>query len=270
MSHVEMFYNRWPEREWARLDRHPAEFGITMRALRQFISPRSNILDIGGGPGRYSIELTKLGHRVTLADVSQELLDLGRKQAELSDVQLAGIFKADARDLRHFQDSSFDSVLCMGPLYHLVQQHERDLAIHECLRVLKPGGTAFFAVITVYAAIVNILAGWQPGEEPPDFDSLKRHLKDGRQMVGEPMNPNNFTDAYFAKPIELRPMVESQGFEILRVMSQEGYLAPAERVFKSMPEPLASQWLDFMYDIADDPATWTAGEHMLCIAKKPK
>ena len=43
--------------EWERLLRHPVEYAITCRYLDRYIKPGDKILDIGGGPGRYSVSV---------------------------------------------------------------------------------------------------------------------------------------------------------------------------------------------------------------------
>ena len=50
-------YDADPEREWERLAQHPFEYEINMRFLRRYIKPGDRVLDVGGGPGRYSLWL---------------------------------------------------------------------------------------------------------------------------------------------------------------------------------------------------------------------
>ena len=45
---------------------HPYEKYITVRMMDRFIQPDDTILDIGGGPGYYSIHYAGVGHAVTL------------------------------------------------------------------------------------------------------------------------------------------------------------------------------------------------------------
>ena len=79
---VEAMYDADSEREWQRLVRHRTEFGVTMRALDDYLpSAPAKILDIGGGPGRYAIVLTQQGYEVTLLDLSQNNLTLARQKA---------------------------------------------------------------------------------------------------------------------------------------------------------------------------------------------
>ena len=49
---------------------------------------RSNtrILDIGGGPGRYSVWLAQQGHQIVLADLSPELLRIAQEKITEADV----------------------------------------------------------------------------------------------------------------------------------------------------------------------------------------
>ncbi len=77
------YYASLGEREWQRLER-PAdgavEYAVTLAALERHLTRDSAILDIGGGPGRYAIALAERGHRVTLADLSAEMLEIAREK----------------------------------------------------------------------------------------------------------------------------------------------------------------------------------------------
>src|SRR5713226_976685 len=149
MSNVENHYDNSPEREWDRLEQHRTEFAVTMLALREYLpSPPANILDIGGGPGRYAIALTQQGYTVTLIDLSNGNLMLARSKGQEAETQLAGYVHGNALDLSQFVDESFDVALLMGPLYHLLNVEERERAIQEAVRVLKEGGRIFAAFIT--------------------------------------------------------------------------------------------------------------------------
>lgn len=48
MKEVERYYDENAQAEWERLEKHPMEFALTMRALREHLLPKSRILDIGG------------------------------------------------------------------------------------------------------------------------------------------------------------------------------------------------------------------------------
>ena len=78
MNPVEAHYDRDPEREWERLARHRTEFAVTCRVLAEHLpSPPGHILDVGAGPGRYAVHLSRLGYRVTLLDLLEGGHELG-------------------------------------------------------------------------------------------------------------------------------------------------------------------------------------------------
>ena len=82
MNNVEKYYDLAPEEEWDRLEEHRLEFELTKKNLVEFIYKPSKILDVGGGPGRYSIFLAKSGHRLTYADISQNALQYAKAKAD--------------------------------------------------------------------------------------------------------------------------------------------------------------------------------------------
>jgi ubiquinone/menaquinone biosynthesis C-methylase UbiE len=91
-----------------------------------------SVLDVGGGMGRMSIPLSQ-HHYVTLTDLSRQMLELARPWAS----ERLVLRQANARSLP-FVDASFDFVLCIDVLPHLLDPLE---ALAESKRVLRPGGT---------------------------------------------------------------------------------------------------------------------------------
>ena len=55
---VKKYYDDGPQTEWDRLDQHPFEFILTTYMMDKYIRPGDRVLDIGGGPGRYSVYLS--------------------------------------------------------------------------------------------------------------------------------------------------------------------------------------------------------------------
>ena len=57
---VEKFYDDNIEMEWNRLNGFKFEFEITKIMLKKYMN-KGTVLDIGGGPGRYSLYLASMG-----------------------------------------------------------------------------------------------------------------------------------------------------------------------------------------------------------------
>src|SRR5438552_12946935 len=114
---------------------------------------RATILDIGGGPGRYSFWLAGKGHRVHLVDAMPLHVRQARAAQRRARLPLASISLGDARKL-DFEDRTADTVLLFGPLYHLVERKERLEALSEAYRVLKHGGVVFAADICKFTSAI--------------------------------------------------------------------------------------------------------------------
>src|SRR3989338_5476803 len=112
-------YTEGVKREWRRLMKDPfhrLEFETTLRFLKKYLPKKGLILDAGGGPGRYSIELAKLGHDVVLFDLVSANLDFAKKQIKKAKVneKIKEVVEGTITDLSRFADNSFDAILCLG------------------------------------------------------------------------------------------------------------------------------------------------------------
>ena len=265
MGQVERFYDQNPEYEWERLERHRTEFAVTMRALEDYLpKPPAKILDVGGGPGRYAIALTQRGYEVTLFDLSRACLELARKKAEEAGAKLAGYEHGDARDLSRFEDESFDAVLLLGPLYHLLEEGDRRRAIREARRVLRPGELIFAAFITRYGPIRRI-AKHEPQRILEDRERLEQLLTSG---AVRPRPGGRFTDAYRSHPSEVRPLMETEGFKTLDLIACEGVISLLEEKVNELSGKLWEAWVELNYRLGRDPSLHGAAEHLLYVGRR--
>lgn len=107
----------------------------TQELLRRHLPPApASVLDVGGGPGAHARWLSEDGYRVHLVDPVQ------RHLAEAEDSGCS-VELGDARELSA-ADASYDVVLVLGPLYHLVEAADRRTALAEAYRVVRPGGSS--------------------------------------------------------------------------------------------------------------------------------
>ena len=101
MSLVREFYKD-AQKEWDRLDIPLCriEFASTLALIDEYMAAAGKtVADIGGGPGRYTIELLERGCSVTLLDLSPENIALA--QTKLAELGLCAeqALVGDARDL---------------------------------------------------------------------------------------------------------------------------------------------------------------------------
>jgi len=229
-------------------------------------APPGRLLDCGGGPGRYAIELAGRGYQVTLFDLSPECLQLGREKAAGAGVTLEGFEQGTALDLSRFAADSFDAVLLLGPLYHLLEEEERRRALQEVWRVLKPSGLLFAAFITRYAAI-RYSAVHDPLWVLEDAGRLEMLLATGK-LPGRRSGQPGF-HAHYAHPTEVRPLVEREGFEMITLLGVEGVVSMIEDGVNKLQGAAWEAWLDLNYRLAADPSILGCVGHLLAVARKP-
>ena len=229
------------------------------------VPPPGRLLDCGGGSGRYAIELAARGYEVTLFDLSPECLQLGREKADGMGVTLAGYEQGTAVNLSRFAAGGFDSVLLLGPLYHLLEEEDRRRALQEVRRVLKPDGLLFAAFITRYAAI-RYSAVHDPLWVLEDDDRLEMVLATGK-LPGRRSGQPGF-HAHYAHPTEVRPLVEGAGFEMITLLGVEGVVSMIEERVNELDGAAWEAWLDLNYRLADDPSILGCVGHLLAVARK--
>jgi S-adenosylmethionine-dependent methyltransferase len=241
-------------------------------ARHRHLPPGTSVLDIGGGPGRYSLWLAERGHRVVLADLSPELLAIARDQvaASAAGVLVEEIVEADACDLGRWPNGSFDAALSLGPFYHLPAPAERDRAAAELARVLRPAGSAFVALMPRYTFLRRTVA--LPDERPrlaqPDF--VARVLDDG-VFIND--LPGRFTGGYGARPDEVAPFFERHGFTMLTLLASQGIAAGLEDALAELAgsNPAAYQaTLDVVVRTAGDPSILGLSSHLLYVGRKSR
>ena len=262
MSRVRAFYEANAERESGRLDQHRTELAITLRALDDHLPPPpGRVIDVGGGPGRYAVELARRGYEVTLVDLSPRLAAIALAMGEREGVAIDGT-EGDARDLSRFADESFDAVLLLGPLYHLFTDEDRRGAVDEAWRVLCPGGVLFAAALLRYAPM-----RWAAKHDPEllvrEPDAARAILEDGLLVP-----PGQFVDAYCMNPGDLEPLMADAGFERRALLGCEGLVSFIEERVNELSGAAWEAWVDLNYRAAQDPALLGASEHILYVGSK--
>lgn len=108
----------------------------------------SSVLELGCGTGRCTREiLTHIGGdlKLTATDISQEMLDFAKKAVENTLVTTNATIKwqiVDECDLP-YEDNSYDLVVCQ---FGYMFGTDKEKAISESVRVLRPGGLLLFNV----------------------------------------------------------------------------------------------------------------------------
>ena len=259
--------------EWQRLDT-PAgqiEFERTLKFVSDRLASCSVVLDLGGGPGRYALALAASGHRVSLVDPSSVQIEAARERAASSELltRIPTIEVASAQNLSQFDESAFDSVLALGPFYHLPDSEARLQAARELYRVTKAGGLVFVAFIPRLSGLAGLIerAARDPAQVPTA--TLARARDSGAFING---TPRGFQDGYYPNTAELEALFSSVGFakeDLLSIRSLWfGREIEALELRQEAPD-LAQAFDALCDDVARDRGVIAHCGHALLVLSKP-
>lgn len=231
---IKKHYARFGMNEWRRLVKTPylrLEFDTTMHFLKKYLPKKGLILDAGGGPGRYTIELAKLGHDVVLLDLTRELLKIAKRQIRKAGVEdmVKQILEGSITNLSMFADGTFDAVVCLGgPLSHILKEKGRVKAASELLRVAKEGAPIFASVFGRLGVLRGGLRYW-----PDKISILMPRMRD----KGDYFGGHGFTACHCFLSEELRNLFEGASAKIIEMVGLEGlssyYRRETNRLFKN-------------------------------------
>ena len=147
-----------------------------------------HVLDVGCGPGFFSVLLARLGYEVTAVDYTENMLAEARKNATHYGVDI-DFRRMDAQKL-DFEDGIFDLVISRNVLWNLEQPEQ---AYREWFRVLKPNGTVMNFDGNFYYYVTDAEYGdrtrWEhkhmQGINANSIDRIGEHLPMARRLRPE-------------------------------------------------------------------------------------
>ena len=266
---IQRYYRGYDE--WHRLSKDPfhrLEFETTLRFLKRYLPPRGFLLDAGGGPGRYTIQMAKLGYNVVLLDLTEEHLDTARREVRKAGVEerVRGIEQGTVEDLSRFDDESFDAVLCLGgPLNHVLRKKGRLKAIRELVRVVKCGAPVFISVIGRLAVLETelVLRAPELWQHP---EVVERIVRSGDYFGGY-----GFTACHFYDLDELETDLRGEPVSILERVGLQGlssnHIEDTNWLFRSHRKGW-QEWRRVHDATCSHPAVVASSQHFMVVLRK--
>ncbi len=169
------------------------------------IKPGEAVLDVGAR-NNAALLAAQAGAKVTAIEVSPRLLDVAREK--LKDFPDTRFELADVAKLP-FPDASFDAVI---DAVSLMFGADREAAVAEMARVLKPGGRI-------------VWTGWFGGDAISDVAKIQ--INDTAAVVGQAPFPYS----YWGNEDEMRALFGAQGFDVVLTKHPMVNTGPAPRTF---------------------------------------
>ncbi len=267
------FYNNWGANEWNRLEssfENRINYRIHRTILGEQVKPGDRVLEVGAGPGRFTLELARAGAEVTVCDLSDVQLEINqRKVAEAGlEGHVTGWHQADIVDLSRFPSAGFDVVVCVGSVLSCVLDRIPE-ALDELVRLVRPGGTVIISVTSRYgylrAGLNAILPMVAAGGQLAAIDQAVR--------TGDITNvqaDHELLTTHFFTWDELRGHLTSRGCEVVVASASNFLSADTPMLDESLladPEVMEA-FTRWELDACRAPGNIDGGTHMIVAARK--
>ena len=255
-EYVKNYYENYDEDARLTLRHRMPEFLTTMRYIERYLTPGARVLEIGAGTGRYTLTLASMGYDVTAVEPVEHNLDILSSKIEAG--QRVTPLPGNACDLSFLSDGAFDTVLLLGPMYHLFTEEDKKKALAEALRVCRPGGVLFtaycgneFSMLRLFGSH-RIFDFLQKGQLTPDF-----HATPVPEYVFELHRKEDVLRLTADLPAKRLHYV---GTDMLSYLIADG--------LQSMTDDEFRQYMDFHFAVCERPDCTGWSAHVLDVLQK--
>jgi len=180
--------------------------------------PGKKLLEVGVGAGTDFLQWVRGGTRAYGLDLTQEAIDHVKHRLDIYGFESEKLVVGDSENLP-FEDNFFDVVYSWGVIHHTP---DTEKAMHEIIRVLKPGGIAKIMIYHRHSLLVYLFWVKHALLKGKPWRTFSDVLWDHMESIG--------TKAYTRK--EVQKMLAGRGVEIIEINPVLTYYDKLERFGK--------------------------------------
>lgn len=261
-EYIAKFYDDYGEREWERAFLDPVQrvsFKVHRRLLDEYVRTGDRVLEAGSGPGRFTIELARIGARIVVADISPEQLRLHREKTAAIEAAIEERVVVDIVDLSRFGEGEFDAVVCYGgPISYVLER--ADDAVAELLRITRQGGHVLLSVMSLLGAARSFFSYFPDLVAEHGWDAAVGDVMRTGLLTGE-INDGHVLRIYRWR--ELREMLERHPCRIVAASAANFLVIGNEDAFAK-----DERWLEVEIAACREPGALDGGTHILAVVQR--
>lgn len=254
----EHYENYDEDRRLIKDNSHRVEFITTTNYLDKYISKGDKILEVGAATGRYSFYYSEKGYDVTALELCEKQVEIMINKSINKNLSTE-IVQGNALDLSRFDENTYDVVLCLGPIYHLTAEEDRQKCIEECLRVLNPGGILAVAYINRFSTFVNMI-----NRDKENINDLLLHniVKTGTEF-------GDSRDCFYHSNYdEIEKLMNDNNLNKLTHIATDGISDILRLRVNEFNEEEFDLWMNYHLETCDNPNLMGYTQHGLYIGRK--
>lgn len=177
--------------------------------IKKYFMSGTSILDIGCGSGRTTIPLAKMGYIVFGVDITPQMIDSAKRIAADQNLDI-NYRVGDATDLKFDSDSFSGAIFANNGWVQIPGKQNRQKALGEIYRVLKPGGVFLLTAHRRYYTINNFL--------PWTVRWIKYYIL---KPIGIKIDEIEFGDLFFRRHVDNKQLKQRQFIHMTDVAEVE-------------------------------------------------
>jgi len=265
MNNIVNFYEAYDEESRLTTNNsRKTEFTVTTTILDQHIEGHNRILKLGAGTGVYSFYYAEKGNEVIATDITPKHVDIiKQKLLQRKNGLKLSAEVLDATNLNSYEAESFDVVLCLGPMYHLTNECDREKCIKKSLRILKKCGILAISYINKHFVLNSVMSREKEFLTSKFVDKI---LNTGVIKEGE--KECFWTDAFFTSPLEMEAFITKFNAKIIDHVGTDGLSPFLKNFVDNMNDEEYSTWLYYILSSCREKSVLGMSNHGLLICRK--